>query len=484
MTVELLVNASAREVRVATLVDGVLEDLALEHASRRGLTGNLYRGRVARVLPGMQAAFVEIGLARTAFLHADDLATRGPPGLAQRADIRGLVREGDAVLVQVLKEPLGTKGARLTAHLAIPSRYLVLLPGDPTIGISGRITDEAERERLRALVVAGRGDAPDGYIVRTAAEGVDGDALRADQDLLARLWASIRQRAAVAPVPSLVHADPALEIRALRDLPPGIIDRVVVDSGAVATRMREFAGQLLPGLADRIEVCTDPRPLFDRLGIEAEIARLLERRVELRSGGYLVIDQTEAMTTVDVNTGGYVGHRDQEDTIFRTNLEAATALARQLRLRNLGGIVIVDFIDMAEPGHREQVVAALAAAVAGDPGRPQLADVSPLGLVAMTRKRTRDSLGHLLCRPCPACHGTGQVKTPVAVCAEIFRAVRRLGRDAGHRECVVLAGREVIDCLLGDEAAGLAEVSDGLPRPVRLQAEAQFGPDQFDVVLV
>jgi ribonuclease G len=481
VAVELLVNATAREVRVATVADGVLQDLAIEHASRRGLTGNVYMGRVARVLPGMQAAFVELGLARTAFLHADDLATRGAP---PRADIRALVREGDPLLVQVLKEPLGTKGARLTAHLAIPSRYLVLLPGDPTIGVSGRISDEAERERLRELVAAGRGDAPDGYIVRTAAEGADADALRADQDLLARLWTAIRQRAAVVPVPSLVHADWPLEIRALRDLPQGGISRVVVDSAPVAARLLEFADQFLPDLAGRIELCDDPRPLFDRHGIEDEIARLLERRVELRSGGYLVIDQTEAMTTVDVNTGGYVGHHDPEETIFRTNLEAATALARQLRLRNLGGIVIVDFIDMAEVAHREQVCAALAAAVAGDPGRPQLADVSPLGLVAMTRKRTRESLGHLLCRPCPTCHGTGHVKTPVAVCQEIFRAVRRLAREAGSRECVVLASREVIDCLLAGEAPGLAELSEVLPRPVRLQAEAQFAPDQFDVVLV
>lgn len=481
MAVELLVNATAREVRVVTVADGVLQDLAIEHAARRGLTGNVYMGRVVRVLPGMQAAFVEIGLARTAFLHADDLATRGAP---PRADIRTLVREGDPLLVQVLKEPLGTKGARLTAHLAIPSRYLVLLPGDATIGVSGRITAEDERERLRDLVAAGRGDAPDGYIVRTAAEGADAAALRADQDLLAHVWTAIRKRAAVAAVPSLVHADWPLEIRALRDLAQAGLSRVVVDSATVAARLRGFADEFLPDLAGRIEACDDARPLFDRYGIEGEIARLLERRVELRSGGYLVIDQTEAMTTVDVNTGGFVGHLDQEDTIFRTNLEAATALARQLRLRNIGGIVIVDFIDMADAAHRAGVSEALAAAVAGDPGRPQVADVSPLGLVAMTRKRTRESLGHLLCRPCPACHGIGLIKTPVAVCQEIFRALRRLGGDASARECVVLASREVVECLLEGEAPGLAEVTGVLRRPVRLQAETQFAPDHFDVVLV
>jgi ribonuclease G len=481
MTVEVLVNATAREVRVAVIDQGSLQDIAIEQAARYGITGNIYRGRVARVLPGMQAAFVDVGLGRTAFLHADDLA---PRGTGERSAIRDLVREGDALLVQALKEPVGTKGARLTARLAIPSRYLVLLPGDPAIGVSGRIADEAERERLRSVVTAGRTGEADGYIVRTAAEGVDEAALRADQAFLARLWADIRGRAAVAAVPSLVHADLPLEVRALRDLPGAESARVIVDSPAVAARLHEFADRFLPGLVGRIEVADDPRPLFDRYGIEDEIARLLERHVPLRSGGYLVFDQTEAMTTVDVNTGGYVGHRDQDDTILRTNLEAATALARQLRLRNLGGMIIVDFIDMATEDHRRQVLAALATALAGDPGRPQLAEGMPLGLVALTRKRTRDSLAQVLCRPCPACAGGGRIKTPVAVCHEIFRAVRRLGRDAGSRECVVLAHREVIDCLQQGEAAGLAEVNALLPRPLRLQPEPQCAPDQFDVVLV
>jgi ribonuclease G len=481
MAVEVLVNATAREVRVAVVEQGALQEVAIEQASRQGLTGNIYRGRVARVLPGMQAAFVEVGLGRTAFLHVDDLA---PRGTGERPAIRDLVREGDPLLVQVLKEPVGTKGARLTAHLAIPSRYLVLLPGDPTIGVSGRIGDEAERERLRSLVSAGRSSPDDGYIVRTAADGVDEAALRADQQFLGRLWCDIRARAAVAAVPSLVHADLPLEVRALRDLPGADTARVIVDSAAVAARLHEFADRFLPGLVGRIEVADDPRPLFDRYGIDDEIARLLERRVPLRSGGYLVFDRTEAMTTVDVNTGGYVGHRDQDETILRTNLEAAAALARQLRLRNLGGMIIVDFIDMATEDHRRQVLAALAAALAGDPGRPQLADGMPLGLVALTRKRTRESLGQVLCRPCPACGGGGYIKTPAAVSHEILRMVRRLGRDAGSRECVVLAHREVIECLQGDEAAGLAEVNGLLQRPVRLQPEAQCAPDHFDVVLV
>lgn len=481
MTLEVLVNATAREVRVAVVDQGSLQDIAVEQAARCGIAGNIYRGRVARVLPGMQAAFVDIGAGRTAFLHADDVA---PRTAGERAAIRDLVREGDALLVQVLKEPVGTKGARLTARLAIPSRYLVLLPGDPAIGVSGRISDETERERLRSVVSAGRDGEADGCIVRTAAEGVDAATLAADREFLARLWADIRGRAAVAAVPSLVHADLPLEVRALRDLPGAGSARVIVDSPAVAARLQDFAGRFMPGLVGRIEVADDQRPLFDRHGIEGELARLLDRQVPLRSGGCLVFDQTEAMTTVDVNTGGYVGHHDQDDTILRTNLEAATALARQLRLRNVGGMVIVDFIDMATEGHRQQVLAALTQALAGDPGRPQLAEGMPLGLVALTRKRTRDSLAQVLCRPCPTCGGGGRIKTPVAVCHEIFRAVRRLGRDAGSRQCVVLAHADVIDCLQQGEAAGLAEVNALLPQPVRLQPESQCAPDQFDVVLV
>ena len=404
-------------------------------------------------------------------------------------DIRSLVREGDDLLVQVVKDPLGTKGARLSTHVSLPSRYLVYMPRGSRVGVSSRIESEEERARLRELVttLAARTGASDGarggYIVRTAAQGAPLEALHADMLYLQRMWAHVRERAANTPAGNLVHEDLPLSMRVLRDELRPEVRRVLVDSAAELARMREFTSAFMPEYADRLELHQAPRPIFDLHGVEEEISRALDARVALKSGGYIVIQQTEAMTTVDVNTGGYVGHRNLEETIFRTNLEAAVAIARQLRVRNLGGIIIIDFIDMEDEDHRQALLAALQAALAADRSQTHIANISPLGLVEMTRKRTRESLEHLLCAPCPQCQGRGFVRTPETVCHEIYRELMRQSRQFQSEELVVLAHPDVVGWLLEEEAPVLAELETQLGRPIRLQAETLYGIDQYDVVL-
>jgi ribonuclease G len=498
MSIEILVNAAPRETRAALLENGALQELFIERASRRGLVSNIYKGRVSRVLPGMQAAFLEIGLARTAFLHvADILAPPPDPGndaqeqrdSTQQADIRTLVREGDELLVQVVKDPLGTKGARLSTHVSLPSRYLVFMPRGARVGVSARIESEAERNRLRELVTTlgahnGHNGGPQGgYIVRTAALGAPLEALHADMTYLHRLWTHVRERAASTPAGNLVHEDLPLSVRVLRDELKPEVRRVLVDSPAEFARMQEFTRSFMPDYQDRVELHQASRPIFDLHGVEEEINRALDARVPLKSGGYIVIQQTEAMTTVDVNTGGYVGHRNLEETIFRTNLEAAVTIARQLRVRNLGGIIVLDFIDMQEPDHRQALLEALQAALSTDRAQTHIASVSPLGLVEMTRKRTRESLEHLLCAPCPQCQGRGFVRTPETVSHEIFRELMRQSRQFHSEELVVLAHQDVVSWLQDEEAPVLAELETQLGRPIRLQAEPLYGIDQYDVVL-
>jgi ribonuclease G len=484
----IVVNAGVTETRVAVQEGSLLTDLYVERHHQRSIVGSVYKGVVTNVLPGMQAAFVDLGLERTAFLHASDIA-RNPhteaPAAGEEADIRDFVREGEELLVQVLKEPLGTKGARLTTYIAIPSRYLVLTPYTAGIGVSSRIDDEQERERLRGLVEELKANAPPaGYIIRTAAEGASREALEADMAFLHKLWRSIEDTAARTPAGSLVYEDLPLPLRVLRDSSSPDIARVRVDSEPAYRRLKEFAERFVPRLAPLIELYTEPRPIFDLYGIDDEINRALNRKVPLKSGGHVVFDQTEAMTTIDVNTGAYVGHRNLEETIFRTNLEAAAAIARQLRLRNLGGIIIIDFIDMAEEEHRRQVLQTLQDRLAGDHAKSHITHVSPLGLVEMTRKRTRESLEHLLCQPCPSCEGRGFVKTAETVCHEIFREILRQHRQFDFQELLVLARPEVIERLLDEDSAGIAELEEVTGKPIRLQSEALYAPDQFDVVLM
>ena len=488
MKEELLINVSSREARAALVANGVLQEVLIERVSRRGLISNIYKGRVSRVLPGMQAAFVDVGLERTAFLHASDIV-RNPheeaPDREGGGNIRDYVREGDELLVQVLKDPLGTKGARLTTYITIPSRFLVMLPHSSGTGVSSRIEDEDERERLRQLVeTVTPEDSSSGFIVRTAAEGASIEALRADMIFLQKLWDAIEEAAKTAGAGALVHEDLPLPLRVMRDLLSPEIERVRVDSDLMFERMREFAGRFIPQVSDMIERYDGRRPIFDLYGVDDEIERAIKRKVPLKSGGYVIFDQTEAMTTIDVNTGAYVGHRNLEETIFRTNLEATVAIARQLRLRNLGGIIIIDFIDMSEEEHRTQVLQALSDRLADDHAKTQIVEVSPLGLVEMTRKRTRESLEHVLCQACPSCEGRGFVKTAESVCYEIFREIIRQHRQFDLQELLILARPDVIERLLDEESASVAELEEVTGAPIRLQSESSYSPDQFDVVLM
>jgi len=488
VTQEILINVTPRETRVALVENGSLQEVYVERTRRRGLVGNIYKGQVSRVLPGMQAAFIDVGLERTAFLHASDIARTDEalePRTAPTPDITRLLREQQSVLVQVIKDPIGSKGARLTTHITIPSRYMVLLPDNATVGISTRIEDDAERARLRGIgerfVAESEGH---GYILRTAAEGAPAEALERDRAFLERLWRSIQLRAEHAQPGALVHGDLPLVLRSLRDLVMDHIERIRVDSRENFEKVSAFCDQFLPDIAERIEYYPGERPIFDLYGVEDEIQKALDRKVQLKSGGYLIIDQTEAMTTIDVNTGGYVGHRTLEETIFKTNLEAAQAIARQVRLRNLGGIMIIDFIDMEEAEHKRQVLRALEKALERDHAKTQISGVSALGLVEMTRKRTRESLERILCEPCPTCEGRGTLKTAETVCYEISREILRESRQFEVERLLVLASQEVVDLLLDEESDSFAELEEFIGKPIEFQAEPLYTQEQFDVVLM
>ena len=401
-------------------------------------------------------------------------------------NIRALVAEGNEILVQVVKDPLGTKGARLTTYITLPSRYLVYMPQGHGVGVSARIENEAERERLRGAVQAGlEPDENAGYIVRTAAEDAPAEALRADMVYLRKLWEFVRQKGLRTGPGNLVHADLPLHLRdsarpAAARRGPGA-DRSAERAPRDAASLRRLS---CPDALPRIELYAEARPMFELHHVEEEIQKALDRKVSLKSGGYLIIDQTEAMTTIDVNTGAFVGHRNLEETIFRTNLEAAVTIARQLRLRNLGGIIIIDFIDMEEPEHRRQVIQALEKALGDDHVKTNISSVSPLGLVEMTRKRTRESLEHLLCQPCPTCEGRGFVKTAETVCYEVFREIVRQARQFECQQLMVLAHQDVIERLLDEESSALGELELITGKPIRLQTEALYTVDQYDVVLM
>ncbi len=488
MSEEILINVTPPETRVAVIENGVLQEIIIERTSKRGLVGNIYKGKVCRVLPGMQAAFVDIGLARAAFLHASDIGNVTPSVNAEgrKENIDELVREGEYLMVQVLKDPLGTKGARLTTNISIPSRYLVFMPELGNMGISQKIESEEERQRLRILLsnTAESIEVNCGFIARTAAEGADESALEVDMHFLTKLWRSIQQRSREAQGIELVHEDMSLALRALRDLVGPEMERVRIDSSKTHQKAIEFAQKFIPNIKQHIEYYPGERPLFDLYGVEEEIQKALERKVQLKSGGHLVIDQTEAMTTIDVNTGAFVGHRNLEETIFKTNLEAAQAICRHLRLRNLGGIIIIDFIDMTDPEHRRQVLRALEKCLAQDHARTHISEVSSLGLVEMTRKRIRESLGHILCEPCTCCGGRGSLKTAETTCYEIFREILREARQFDVESLLVLASQEVIDRLLDEESTNLAELEQFIGRPIRLQAEALYNQEHYDVVLI
>ncbi|ODU53129.1 MAG: ribonuclease G [Lysobacteraceae bacterium SCN 69-48] len=497
MSEELLVNVTPRETRVAVVENGMLQELHIERGSQRGVVGNIYKGKVQRVMPGMQAAFVDIGLERAAFLHANDIFRSAPldgvagddapaaPPPQMQIPIADLLRDGAEVVVQVVKDPIGSKGARLTTQISIPSRYLVLLPRSKVVGISARIEDEAERARLKALMAElTAGGAGHGYIVRTNAEGQPAEALAEDIAYLGRVWELIERSAADAKVGSRVYEDLSLPLRAVRDLIRRDVEKVKVDSRETCERLREFAARYMPALADKVEHYTGARPIFDMYGVEDEIQRALEKEVPLKSGGYLVIDQTEAMTTVDVNTGSFLGQRNLEETVYRTNLEAAQAVARQLRLRNLGGIIIIDFIDMHDAEHRRQVLRTLEKSLVKDHAKTTVYDFSPLGLVEMTRKRTVESLERQLCEPCHECGGRGMLKTAETVTYEIFREIVRAVRQFDAARLLVIASPKVVARITDEESNAVAELEEFIGKSIRFQADAQYLQEQFDVVLL
>jgi len=487
---EILVNITPQETRVAVLSAGQVQELLVERAASRGLVGNIYAGRVARVLPGMQSAFVDIGLERAAFLHVADIwehrKTNGEPGKPESGKpIEKILAEGQPVLAQVLKDPIGAKGARLSTQLSIAGRLLVYLPRDPHIGISQRIEDEAGRallrDKLKELIPA---DEKGGFILRTLAESASDEELRADIEYLRKLWTDIRERSLGAQPPKLIYQDLSLAQRVLRDMVSDGTSAVRVDSRENHQKLDAFAQAYMPRLRGKLEHYAGERPLFDLHDVEQEIEKALSRRVDLKSGGTLVIDQTEAMTTVDVNTGGFVGQRNFDDTVFKTNLEAAQAIARQLRLRNLGGIIVIDFIDMESEQHRAAVLEEFRRALARDRTRVTVSGFTALGLVEMTRKRTRESLAHVLCEPCTACAGRGAVKTARTLCYEILREILREARAFNAREFRVLASQAVCDLFQEEESGALAMLSDFIGKPVSVQVETGYLHEQYDIVLL
>ncbi|APR68706.1 MAG: ribonuclease G [Thalassolituus sp.] len=482
MNAEILMNVTPTETRVAVVENGVLQEIYIERTNHRGLVGNIYKGKVVRVLPGMQAAFVDIGLERAAFIHAAEVG-KGDAN----APINQLLHEGQSLVVQVTKDPISTKGARLTTQLAIPSRYLVYMPGVDHVGVSQRIEEEGERDRLKELVnncmeAEGlTGEA--GFILRTAAEGVGEDEILADTRYLRRLWRKLEERIKDNKAPSLVYDELPLSLRTIRDLSRPEVSKILIDSRETFQKIEHFTQQYVPEVSERVEYYPGPRPIFELYSVEDEIQRALERKVPLKSGGYLVVDQTEAMTTIDVNTGGFVGRRNLEETIYKTNLEAATAIGRQVRLRNLGGIIILDFIDMTEPEHQRQVLRMLEKMLEKDHTKSKISGVSELGLVEMTRKRTRESLEHMLMEPCKACDGRGSVKTAETICYEIFREILREERAYEAGTYSVLASQQVVDRLLDEDSHGLADLEAFIGKAIKLQVESQYTQDQYDIIL-
>jgi ribonuclease G len=495
---EILINVTPRETRVAVLDQGIVQELHIERASARGLVSNIYLGKVGRVLPGMQSAFIDIGLDRAGFLHVADIwdsRAHPPPGHPgqkpapiashETKPIEKLLHEGQTILVQVIKDPIGMKGARLTTQISLAGRFLVYLPQDSHIGISQRIEDEVERaelrERLAHLLPEGL---TGGFIIRTVAEDASEAELKHDVEYLTKLWNDVKSRMGATPTPATIHEDLVLAERMVRDYVSENTSRLLVDSDHTARKMRNFARDYSQGMVERIHSYAGERPLFDLYNIEDEIQKALQRRVDLKSGGYLILDQTEAMTTVDVNTGGFVGLRNFDDTIFKTNLEAAQTIARQLRLRNLGGMIIIDFIDMDHAPHRDAVLGELKRMLEKDRTRVTVNGFTQLGLVEMTRKRTRESLAHVICEPCPTCLGRGELKTAQTVCYEIMREIMREARQFNPKEFRIMASQSVIDRFLDEEAASLLELETELGKRISLQVESIYNQEQYDIILV
>jgi ribonuclease G len=482
MAEELLISVLARQTQISLVENGVLQEIFIERTDRCGLVGNIYFGKVLRVLPGMQSAFVDVGLDRAAFLHVADMSYSTPEAADEPVEppnITSLLTEGQHIAVQIVKDPIGTKGARLTTRLSLAARYLVWMPGLERVGVSQRIADENERERLKLLVE--QKNKEQGYILRTAAEGCSSQDIEADIEFLERLSHTVQARIQKAKAGELVYEELPMTMRVLRDMVWTRTDRVRIDNLELYQKACEFAQSFVPVIKDKLQFYEGSRPLFDLYNIEEECKRALNRQVSLKSGGYLVIDQREAMTTIDVNTGGFVGHRNLEETIFKTNLEATHTIARQMRLRNLGGIIIVDFIDMMKEEHKSQVLKALEKALSHDHVKTTISGVSELGLVELTRKRTRQSMEQQLCEPCPTCSARGTIRTVETVSNDIVKEILRSQAAYDADGYLVLAAESVVDYMM--ETSILAELEDRLARPVKLQVEVLYNQENYDVVL-
>ncbi len=485
MSAELLINVTPSETRVALIENGSLQEVHIERQAKRGIVGNIYLGKIIRVLPGMQAAFVDINLEKAAFLHASDINTKLmlKEETDQVPDIRSLVHEGQHIMVQVVKDPLGSKGARLTTDITIASRYLVLMPNSQHAGISLRIENPKERDRLKEIVTP-YCDEQQGFIVRTAGEGADELDLQHDAEFLRRVWHKVLARKQRKQRNLPLYQDLSLSFRVLRDFVGIKLERIRVDSNLTFQELTVFTEEFVPELTPLLEYYPGELPIFDLFSVEREIQRALHRKIELKSGGYLIIDQTEAMTTIDINTGAFVGHRNLADTIFSTNIEATQVIARQLRLRNLGGIIIVDFIDMHNDDHKHRVLHSLDMAMSKDKVKYSLHGFSALGLVEMTRQRTRESLEHVLCGECPLCTGRGHLKTVETVCFEILREIVRVNRAHDADKFTVYASSAVSSSLINDEYHNLAEVEVFIGKLIKVQAEPMYNQEQFDVVMM
>jgi len=488
MSQEILINVTPQETRVALVENGLLQEIHIERNAARGIISNVYVGKVVRILPGMQAAFIDIGLERTAFLHTSDIhpnALNGTPTSIKEDDcISRKLHDGQKLVVQVIKDPIGSKGARLTTQIAIPARNLVFLPFSSHLGVSQRIERESERNRLKDLVKSQIEDGEGGYIIRTIAEMASEEEIRSDVAILKKIWQRLNIKREGSEAGDVIYSDLPLAIRTVRDMVRDNIEKVRIDSRETWKLASELAAEFFPELADRVEYYPGERPIFDLYSIEDEIEKALSREVPLKSGGHIVIDQTEAMITIDVNTGAFVGHRNQEETLFKTNLEAAQAIARQLRLRNIGGIIIIDFIDMIEAEHQRQVLRALKRGLSKDRAKNYITEMTSLGLLEVTRKRTRESLEHILCEVCPVCHGKAVVKSAQTICYDIFREIMRDSREYETVSYRILASEKVIDMLLNEEQVSLANLQEFINAKIELQVESLYMQDEYDVVMM
>jgi ribonuclease G len=494
MANELIINVRSQETRVALLEDRVLVELYIERTKDRGIVGNIYKGKVVKVLPGMQAAFVDIGLEKASFLYVTDVyggmedyeemgfqGEEMTPYFNSSSQIEDLLSEGQEVLVQVSKEPIGTKGTRITSYISLPGRYLVFMPTLDHIGISRRIKDEKERKRLREIIQTLRPPSS-GFIVRTASEGADPDEIRNDMEFLLHLWENILKKKESSNAPSLIHSDLTMVLRVIRDILSPQVNRIVIDSRDEYENIISFINTYMPKQKYEITLHEKQEAIFDAYGIEIEIDKILERKVWLKSGGYIVIDMSEALVAIDVNTGRFVGKRNLADTILKTNLEAAKEIAYQLRLRNIGGIIIIDFIDMEREGDREKVYQALEEAIKKDRQKTTIFKISELGLVEMTRKRTRESISRILGESCSYCEGAGLIKSKTTVCYDIFRDIERTSTALGGQNIMVEVNPEVADLLYEEERAGVEELERNLKKKIVIKSRPGFHQEQFNII--